>query len=332
MAQPPEPGQTLGEFGRIQRFFAPLATATGALGLLDDAAVLALEPGERLVLTMDTIVEGVHFLPTDPADLVARKLLRVNLSDLAAMGAKPVGYLSSIALPRRCDDAWVGRFATGLAEDQAAFGISMLGGDSVSTPGPVTLTVTALGIVEAGREIRRSGARPGDLVLVSGTIGDGALGLMAANLSLPDLDEGHRAELVDRYRLPRPRLELGRTLAGLAHAMIDVSDGLVADLGHIADVSGVSAVIEAARIPLSAAAGSALALDVGLFERILTGGDDYEILFTAGPESLEEILALGRTLDVPVTLIGHIEAGSGVRVVDRDGARIELSRGGWQHE
>ncbi len=191
----------LGEFGRIARFLAPLAAgAPGALGLTDDAALIALAPGERLVITADAIVEGVHFLPEDPPDLVARKLLRCNLSDLAAMGAVAQSYVMTMALPKRCDDAWVERFAAGLAVDQAEFGIALLGGDSVSTPGPIALSVTAFGRVAAGREIRRSGAQPGDILYVSGTIGDGALGLLAATGRLVGLDPAERDYLADRYR------------------------------------------------------------------------------------------------------------------------------------
>jgi thiamine-monophosphate kinase len=317
----------LGEFGRIARYLAPLAAGTpGALGLTDDAALIEVAPGERLVVTADAIVEGVHFLPEDPPDLVARKLLRCNLSDLAAMGATAWGYVMTMALPKRCDDAWVERFAQGLAADQAEFGIALLGGDSVSTPGPITLTVTAFGRLVAGTEIRRSGARPGDIVYVSGTIGDGALGLMAATGKLFGLDARDRDYLADRYRLPRPRLTLGRALSGVASAMMDISDGLVGDLEHIAEASGVAAVIEASRLPLSIAATTVLADAVEHVETVLTGGDDYELLFTAPPDAV-----LPQSPDVPITAIGRIEAGAGVRVLDRDGGDLALTRRGFRH-
>ena len=320
---------TLGEFGRIARFFAPLAAgAPGALGLTDDAALVDCPPGERLVVTVDAMVEGVHFLVDDPPNLVARKLIRVNLSDLAAMAAWPVGYFLTTALPTSRGDEWLAGFAAGLAQDQAEFGITLLGGDSVSTPGPVSLTLTALGRVAVGAEVRRSGARAGDLVFVSGTIGDGALGLDAARGQLDGLlDVADVSFLADRYRLPRPRVGLGPLLSGLAGAMMDVSDGLVGDLGHICQVSGVAGVIEAGRVPLSPAA----ALLPDRMATVLTGGDDYELLFTAPPEREAAVMAAAAAAGVPVTVIGRIEAGQGVRVLDGAGSEIPLDGVGWRH-
>lgn len=319
----------LGEFGRIARFFAPLASgAPGALGLTDDAALVDCPPGERLVVTVDAMVEGVHFLADDPPELVARKLVRVNLSDLAAMAARPVGYFLTTALPKFRGDDWLAGFAAGLAQDQAEFGITLLGGDSVSTPGPVSLTLTALGRVPAGAEVRRGGARPGDLVFVSGTIGDGALGLEAAQGKLDGvLEPADVAYLADRYRLPRPRVGLGPRLSGLASAMMDVSDGLVGDLGHICEVSGVAGVIEAGQVPLSVAAAKL----PDRLETILTGGDDYELLFTVPPERRDAVTAAADAAGVPVTTIGRIEAGQGVRVLDGEGREMALAGIGWRH-
>jgi thiamine-monophosphate kinase len=318
---------SLGEIGRIARFFAPLATASGALGLTDDAALVDCPPGERLVVTVDAMVEGVHFLADDPPDLIARKLVRVNLSDLAAMAARPVGYFLTTALPKGRGDGWLASFAAGLAQDQAEFGIALLGGDSVSTPGPVSLTLAAFGRVAAGAEVRRSGARPGDLVYVSGTIGDGAFGLEAAQGQLGGvLGPADMVYLADRYRLPRPRVDLGPRLSGLATAMMDVSDGLVGDLGHICDVSGVAGVIEAARVPLSPAA-----VRLARLETALTGGDDYELLFTVAPERKAEVAAAAEAAGVPVTEIGRIDAGQGVRVLDAAGAELALAGVGWRH-
>jgi thiamine-monophosphate kinase len=319
----------LGEFGRIRQLLAPLATAPGALGLTDDAALIELPPGERLVVTADALVEGVHFLVGDPPDLIARKLLRCNLSDLAAMAAIPVAYVMTMALPSRCDDGWVARFAQGLAADQAEFGIHLLGGDSVSTPGPITLSVTAFGRVSPGAEVRRSGARPGDIVYVSGTIGDGALGLLAASGRLVGLDPAERDYLADRYRLPRPRTILGPALAGIASAMMDISDGLVGDLDHLAAASGVAAAIDAASVPLSPAAASVLAEDVGRIETVLTGGDDYELLFTAAPDA--DLAGPAAHAGVAVTAIGRVMEGSGVAILDRDGRPLALSQRGFRH-
>jgi thiamine-monophosphate kinase len=312
---------SLDEFGRIARFFAPLASGfPGALGLTDDAALLAPVPGEELAVTTDALVADVHFRSHDPPDLIARKALRVNLSDLAAMGAKPVCYTLAAVLPASCDEAWLAGFARGLAADQAEFGIALAGGDSVRTPGPLTLSVTAIGSVPAGRAIRRSGARPGDRVYVSGTIGDGALGLAALSGRI-----AADTTLADRYLLPRPRLALGRALQGRASAALDVSDGLVADLGHIAETSAVGLIIEAARVPLSPAARAALAADPRLLATVLTGGDDYELAFTAPADLPAEIAG------VAVTCIGRVVEGAGVSVLDRTGKAVTLSAQGYRH-
>ena len=320
----------LGEFGRIREFFAPLA-GLGALDLTDDAALVECQPGYRLVVTVDQLVEGVHFLADDPPELVAKKLLRRNLSDLAAMGATPRHYLLTSALPGSRDDAWVRRFAEGLAEDQHRFGIALLGGDSTSTPGPTALTLTAIGQVAAGREIRRGGAQPGDRVWVSGTIGDAFLGLKVLRGEYSELAPEHRAALVARFQLPDPRTELGPRLGGIAHAMIDVSDGLLADLGHICATSGVAALVELSRVPLSPAAREVVGADTAMHAALAAGGDDYELLFTAPPEADDEIVSLSRSLGLPIAEIGAIEAGKGVRLVDAAGAEIPVAAAGWRH-
>jgi thiamine-monophosphate kinase len=320
----------LGEFGRIRRFFAPLA-GPGGLDLRDDAALLDCAPGKRLVVTVDAIVAGVHYLPDDPPDLVARKLLRVNLSDLAAMGARPRHYLLTTALPAALDDEWVARFAEGLAEDQRHYGIDLLGGDSVATPGPAVLSLTAIGEVAAGAEIRRSGARPGDHVWVSGTIGDAFLGLAVLRGGHPELAAEERAVLISRFQLPEPRVELGPRLAGIAHAMLDVSDGLVADLGHICDASEVGASVALADLPLSPAARQIAAGTPDLPLRLATAGDDYELLFTAPPEASETILRLAAELRLPLTAIGEIEPGAAVRLVDTEGKAVPVAAAGYRH-
>src|SRR5713101_3630265 len=240
----------LGEFGRIRRFFAPLAGPAG-LDLRDDAALLDCPPGKQLVVTVDAIVAWVHYLPDDPPDLVARKLLRVNLSDLAAMGATPRHYLLTTALPAEFRPEWLARFAQGLDEDQRRFGIDLLGGDSVGTTGPAVLSLTAIGEVAAGMEVRRSGAKPGDLIWVSGTIGDAFLGLGLLRGASSKAAPEHRDYLIRRFRVPDPRTELGPLLSGIAHAMIDVSDGLLADLGHICETSHLAAVVDLESLTLS---------------------------------------------------------------------------------
>ncbi len=326
-----ETDRPLGEFDRIERFFAPLSEGdAGSFALTDDAAMLPEPPaGSRWIVTTDALVGGVHFLPDDPPGLVARKALRVNLSDLAAMGARPTGYTLALALPKglRDPELWLDGFASGLADDQHEFGVVLFGGDSVATPGPITISVTAFGSAPADRLIRRSGAQPGDDVWVSGTIGDAALGLQALSGRITDTDD----HLIDRYRVPRPRTGLGERLIGLASAGLDVSDGLVQDAGHIAHASGVRLIIEAPRIPLSPSARDAVGTDPDLFLQVLEGGDDYELLFTAAPEDAERIGEACDAAAVPAHRIGRVEAGSGVAVVDRNGLPLDGLSGGWQH-
>jgi len=312
------------EFDRIARHFRPLA-GPAALDLGDDAALLDPPPGLQLVVSADAMVAGVHFLPGDPPDLVARKLLRANLSDLAAMGADPLGYLLTVSVARDTPEAWFAAFSAGLAADQAEFGISLLGGDTTSTSGPVSLSLTIIGTVPRGEALRRGGARPGDDIWVSGTIGDGALGLLAAQGTLADPD----GFLADRYRLPRPRLALGRTLRGVATACLDVSDGLVQDVGHLCRAAGLGAVIEAGWVPLSAAAATAGAEH---FARCLTGGDDYELAFAAPAAAAAAVRAAGIAVATPVTVVGRFAAGDpGVQVRRTDGTAPALASAGWDH-
>jgi thiamine-monophosphate kinase len=323
-------GEKLGEFGRIGRFFAPLA-GPGGLGLRDDAALIDCAPGRRLVVTVDAMVEGVHYLPEDPPDLVARKLLRVNLSDLAAMGATPRHYLLTTALPAAFGDDWVARFAEGLAEDQRRFGVDLLGGDSVATKGAAVLSLTAIGEVAAGAEIRRSGARRGDRIWVSGTIGDALLGLEALRGRRAELRSEERAALVARFQLPEPRIALGPRLIGVAHAMLDVSDGLLADLGHICEASRVGAEVGLSALPLSPPARLLAAADPDLKVRLAGGGDDYELLFTAPPEASGAISALAAELGVPITAIGTIGRGDRVRLLDASGNEQRVETAGYRH-
>lgn len=322
---------SLDEFGLIADLFAPLAAGyPGALGLGDDAALIAEEPGTDLVATVDALVAGIHFLPDDPADLVARKLMRVNLSDLAAKGARPVAVLLAAAFPRDVTMDWLRAFAAGLGEDLAAFGVGLAGGDTVMTPGPLTLSLTALGRVPAGGALLRSNARIHDDIWVSGTIGDGALGLLAAQGTLV-VDHTAASWLAGRYRLPEPRTALGPRLIGIANAAMDVSDGLVQDLGHLARASGCSAVIEQSAVPVSDSAILAMTGNPSLLASVLTGGDDYEILFTAPPDRRTAIGDLSAGLGLRLTRIGWMAAGTGVSVVDSAGHPVETGQGGWRH-
>lgn len=317
-----------GEFAAIARYFAPLATHPGSFGLKDDLAWLTPRVGRRLVLKTDAVVVGVHTLPGDDPALIARKALRVNLSDLAAKGARPLGYMLALALPPATEARWLARFAAGLRRDQAEFGLPLLGGDTTRTPGPATIAITAVGEALPGRPLLRSGAAVGDALYVSGTIGDAALGLLSLTGKLKGLAPRHRRFLERRYYLPVPRLALGRGLARWASAAMDVSDGLVADLGHICAASGCGAEIDLAAVPVSAAA--AAAGEAHAIRRI-TGGDDYEILFTAPEAAARRIAAAARKAAVPVTRIGRIVARPGVRVLAPDGRELPIGRGGWQH-
>lgn len=322
---------SLGEFQRIDRYFKPLAAGfPGALGLVDDAGLLSPAPGEELVATTDSMVEGVHYLPGEEPSRLARKLLRVNLSDLAAKGARPLAYMLTTALPRSAGEGWIAAFADGLRQDQERFGIHLLGGDSVSVDGPAMVGVTAFGTVPKGRALLRSGARPGDVIHVSGALGDGALGLEVLRGRLSGLEPGHRRHLADRYNLPEPRLELGRRLVGIATASMDLSDGLPGDLPHICHASGVAARVETARIPLSPAGRAAMAADPAMERLALSGGDDYELLFTAPPEAAETLAALASELSLPLTPIGLISAGEGAGFVGPDGAPVGDLKG-WTH-
>lgn len=322
----------LDEFSLIARHFAPLAAAhPGALGLTDDAALFDGPSGEQWAVTADALVAGVHFLPDDPPDLIARKLVRVNLSDLAAMGATSFAILLAACFPTGTEEGWLDRFASGLKADCAEFGIALIGGDTVATPGPLTLAVTALGRVAAGSALLRSNARSGDEIWVSGAIGDGAFGLAVAKGEAAGLPGEAAAYLLDRYRRPQPRVQLGPALVGLAHAAMDVSDGLVGDCGHICRASGVGAVIELDRVPLSAAVLAAIAGGIGDIGRAVTGGDDYELLFTLPPSAVPAMPGLARRLDLRLTRIGRIIEGSGVTVVDASAQPVTLSGGGYRH-
>ncbi len=317
----------LDEFDSIARLFRPLAAATPeALCLLDDAAILPSRPGFELVVTTDAMVEGVHFLAEDPPDCVARKLLRVNLSDLAAKAAEPYGYLLAVAWSPEWGREKRAAFARGLGEDQAVFGLGLFGGDTVSTPGPMSVSATLFGWAKAGTTVRRSGARVGDAVLVSGTIGDGWLGLKAARGEL-DLPAEDLAYLVGRYRLPEPRLGLRSLLARYAKAAADVSDGLLADAGHIGEASGVGVEIDLDRLPLSAPAAR-----FGE-ERLqfAAGGDDYEVVCTAAQKDVEPMIAAAAEAGARLTAIGRVVDGEGVSA-RLHGHAVALDRTGWRHE
>jgi thiamine-monophosphate kinase len=309
-----------GEFELIERYFRPLATDPGAFGLTDDAAIYRQRPGDDLVVTADMVVEGVHFLPGDPPDAIGRKALRVNLSDLAAKGAEPFGYVLSLGLPDDWTESWVRGFARGLGGDQERYGVTLLGGDTTRSANGFAIAITALGRVPKGRVVLRSGAKPGNAIFVSGTIGDAALGLRIRRGELSAPARGAK-RLLDRYLDPQPRVALAPALRNHATAAIDISDGLVGDLAHICDVSGVGAVIGAHDVPLSPAAAALLRADPSLLSVMLNGGDDYEIAATVPARAVDAFSRQAESAGVPVVRIGTVMAGKGPPVVRDVGGR-----------
>jgi thiamine-monophosphate kinase len=334
MAQEPPADEPSAEDRLIVRYFAPLATSPGALGLTDDAAVIAPPPGCDLVVTTDGVIAGVHFFPDDPPGKISRKVLRMNLSDLAAKGAKPIGFLLSVALPAKVDEAWIAAFSAGLGEDATRYACPLLGGDTDRTPGPISASVTAFGAVPHGAMVRRSTAKAGDCVVVTGTIGDAALGVRLRrdeNLAqLWRLTDAMQAHLQQRYLLPEPRNALAEAVLHHATAAMDVSDGLVGDLAKLCRASGVAAEIDVARVPLSDAARATIAADPALIETAFTGGDDYEIVLTLAPEKLAAFRAAAKKAGVAATEIGRIAAGQGARFV-RDGKPLTFARPSYSH-
>ncbi|MBO6825712.1 MAG: thiamine-phosphate kinase [Sneathiella sp.] len=320
------------EFKIIEQIFRPLAAShPGTFNLTDDAAIFSPPSGKDLVVTKDAMVAGVHFLENDNPQNIARKLLRTNLSDIAAMGGKAYGYLLATAWPQDLDIQWVRDFAAGLADDQRIYGVTLMGGDTVKTPGPMTLSLTLFGTVPKGQRLLRSGANVGDLICVSGTIGDAALGLKAVLGEIPDISKNDSDFLENRYYLPRPRCLLGPRLLDLATSCLDVSDGLLADLGHIVSCSAVSGQLSIADIPLSDSVKTVLNAGQASFQDILSGGDDYELLFTIPSRKRDELQRLENECAVPISVIGKVKAGDGVHVLDENGALMSFARTGWQH-
>src|SRR5215468_7247529 len=319
----------------IATYFRPIATHPGAFGLADDAAAIAPPPGCDLVLTADGVVSGVHFFPDDPADAVARKALRINLSDLAAKGATPLGFLLSIGLPSGLRADWLKSFARGLGEDAGHYGCPLLGGDTDRSPGAITIYIAALGTVPHGGMVRRKGAQPGDVVIATGTIGDAALGLLlrrdAAAAGRWRLNAATRDHLLGRYLLPQPRTAMAPALRRHANAAIDVSDGLAGDLAKLCRVSAVGADVAISDVPLSAAARHAAAAEPTLIETILTGGDDFEVIATVAPDRFEALRQEAAAAGVPITRIGTIEAGQGARFRRSDGRVLAFPRPSYSH-
>jgi thiamine-monophosphate kinase len=318
----------------IARYFRPLAKHPGALGLVDDAAVIAPPPGCDVVLTTDGVISGVHVFPDDRPEDIGRKALRMNLSDLAAKGAAPLGFLLSLALPAAIDEAWLAAFAGGLGEDAERYGCPLLGGDTDHTPGPMSVSIAALGAVPHGKMVQRSTAKPGDRIIVTGTIGDAALGvLLRRDESLAKrwrLSEAMSAHLKQRYLLPEPRNALANAVLQNASAAMDVSDGLAGDLAKLCRASGVAAEIDVARVPLSEAVRAAAAAEPSVVETALSGGDDYEIVLTLAAEKFAALRVAAQSVGVAVTEIGRVTAGQGARFV-QDGKTLTFARPSYSH-
>jgi len=319
----------------IRQYFGPLARHPGAFGLGDDAAILTPPPDHDVVLKADAIIGGVHFFARDPADAVARKALRVNLSDLAAKGAKPAGFLLSLALPAECDEGWIAAFAQGLKIDSDDFGCPLLGGDTDRTPGPAMISIAAFGLVPRGTMVLRSGAKVGDAVLVTGTIGDAALGVRLraepGELTRWRLVARAGAHLERRYLLPEPRNGIAAALRAHASAAMDVSDGLVGDLAKLCRASRVAADVDIARVPLSDAARQAVSAVPELIEHVLTGGDDYEVICTMSPERTASFHRAAEQAGLEVTEIGSIRAGEGACFRDENDRPVSFARPSYSH-
>jgi thiamine-monophosphate kinase len=318
----------------IARYFAPLA-GEGGLALKDDAALLRPRDGHELVLTVDGVMAGVHFLPDDPAAAIAHKALAVNISDLAAKGAGPAGFLLTLALPDGWTEPWLEAFSNGLADAARAFACPLLGGDTVRSAGPLWISITAIGQVPSGGMVRRTSARPGHRICVTGTIGDAALGLAlhrgSADPALAGLSLDDKKYLVERYLYPRPRLAVANTLRKHAAAAMDISDGLAGDLAKMMRAGGTSAEVETARIPLSPAARAAVAANPDLMDQIVTGGADYEVLCAVPEDRLASFLAETLALGAPATPIGIVTVGEGLPVFRSSGGEHRYEQGAYQH-
>jgi thiamine-monophosphate kinase len=318
------------EFTIIADIFAPLASPFG-FSLKDDAAAIPPRPGEDLVITTDAVIEGVDFFAFDPAGSVAQKSLRVNLSDLAAKGAVPAWCLLSIMLPQSMTMEWLESFAVGLADDFRTYGLSLLGGDTSRTEGPLSITMTAFGHVPHLKMVPRSGAKAGDAIYVTGTIGDSAGGLAIFKRERHTLTEKLRDDLIARYRVPEPPVDFGaRHLRNFATASIDVSDGLIADLGHVTAASGIAMEIDAEAIPRSEALRAFWGDGPEAIVRAATAGDDYQIAFTTGSGREDDIRAAAAQAGISVTRIGTVKGGEGV-ILRYRGQALSVPKPGYRH-
>lgn len=316
----------MNEHARIARYFAPLtANEAGSFGLTDDAAVLTVPPGQHLVVTTDSVIEQLHVMGGATPAQFAQKLMRRNLSDLAAMGANPWRYSLNLHTPPGLEDDWFAQFCATLAQEQATFGLTLIGGDSTSADGPIHTTMTCVGLID-GPVMRRHGAQVGDGIYVSGTLGGAAFALHQLQQNLPI-----SAELANRYHCPEPRLALGAALRGIATSGLDGSDGLLADITQLVTANAVGATVYRDALPLQETLRAVIATDETAWHFALSGGDDYELIFTAPPSAHAALQTLARTLDLPITRIGEITAGSALCLLDSDRNKLPILTRGWEH-
>jgi thiamine-monophosphate kinase len=315
------------EFQLIEHYFSRLGARRSdvPLGVGDDCALLRVPPGQQLAVSIDSLVEGTHFLPGVDAESLGHKALAVNLSDLAAMAAEPAWVTLALTLPR-VDETWIEAFCRGFARLAARHQVQLVGGDT--TRGPLSITVQVHGFVEPGRALRRDAARPGDLIYVTGTLGDAGLALLALQGGYAAGE--HLAALRRRLERPEPRLAEARALRDLASGAIDISDGLLADLGHICERSNVGATLQQAAIPLSEALAAYVRATAD-WSMPLAAGDDYELCLIIPADRQAAVETVGQSLDVPLSLIGRIEAGGAIRCLDAAGTPIAVARGGYDH-
>ncbi len=342
-ALPPHMG--LSERDIIKNFIAPLAQIQSLqLNCEEDAAVLEFPAGKMLVMTTDAIIENTHFFMTDPPETIAKKALRVNLSDLAAMGAHPIGYTLCLTLGDSITQEWLGRFFSSLGEDNQNFHVSLIGGDTNKSNGPLNISITAIGDVAESLAITRCGAQSGDRIYVTGTIGDAALGFNCLQGLYTNLTDVDRNFLISRYHVPNPRHRLAQHLGDVVHAATDISDGLLLDLKLICESSDLQAYVRRDRIPLSKAVKNLLKASdashhAAIFDAICAGGDDYELIFTASPGEADHIEYLAQRYAVPITCIGHLgvkpeDADDTKRILlmDDQGNQLPISHLGYEHQ
>ena len=318
------------EFSIIKKYFAPFASK-GAFEFRDDAAEITPREGTSFVITQDAIAEGVHFFPDDPPASIAKKALRVNLSDLAAKAATPKYISLALGLGKTWNEEWIADFAKGLNDDCETYDIELTGGDTFSTGAGFVISITAIGEVPTGNYVSRLNARTRDALFVTGFVGDAALGLLAHEKKLSGLGDDDNSYLIDRYLLPQPRLGVAGIIMKFATASMDISDGLIGDLEKLCQASNIGAELQIQNIPLSRAAMNAITLESNLMETALTGGDDYEILFTVAEEKLVEFEDSIKGFEGQITRIGTINSGQDVKVFDSHGKLIEFEKKSYDH-